>query len=328
MIVLGIDGGGTKTEAWLADAESGLILGRGSGGPSNQRAVGLEVALLNLSLSVQKAFESAVLAPGCVDAACLGLAGADRDSDREAIQKWAKDIALSRRILVVNDAMPLLYACDPVAESNDQLPSGDGQDGVGIALICGTGSMAIGRNSAGQVVRSGGWGYLLGDEGSAYWVGREGINSVTAMFDGRTNVTELANCVSDILQLSDPKQLIPAIYGATDSRAMIAKAAQAVFAAAANDDLAACRILEEGAIHLSCLVVSLARRLHLENPVRMVVTGGVILNQPLYRRQTEQQVTASGIAITDTFLVRHPVSGAVQMARQLLWHGLPGAILV
>ncbi len=165
-LIFGIDGGGTRTSAFLANvSRPDDILGQGTAGPSNQRAVGPRMAMNNLDLAVQEAFSNARIDRQTVAAACLGLAGADRISDRSVVQDWAQEARLAEKIQVVNDAMPLLHA-------------GAG-DGYGIALIAGTGSLAWGRNPQNQTARSGGWGYLFGDEGSAFAIGRAILQAVS-----------------------------------------------------------------------------------------------------------------------------------------------------
>ncbi len=114
--VLGIDGGGTKTVAWLATRDGSdepEIVGRGAGGPSNPQAVGFPRAVQNLDRSVTAAFEDARIAAGPVAAAVLGLAGSDRDEIRNELQRWAADRSLSRRFRVVHDALPVLVAGTP-----------------------------------------------------------------------------------------------------------------------------------------------------------------------------------------------------------------------
>ncbi len=137
--VLGVDGGGTKTEAWLANCGVGLLparLGVGTGGPSNPHAVGLEAAQQNILATVQAAFSVAQVKPHPVAAACLALAGVGRESIREAMQAWSQSVGFAERVQVVHDAQAVLHA---------------GADtGCGVALISGTGSFAYGETSLGR----------------------------------------------------------------------------------------------------------------------------------------------------------------------------------
>src|SRR5262245_59230190 len=139
-LILGVDGGGTKTVAWLApldDAQNSIILGRGQAGPGNPRAAGFDVAQANITAAIEAAFADAKLPVTTAAAACFGLAGAGRESEQTRIANWAMQRGIATRVRVVGDAEPILAAASP--------------DNCGIALICGTGSLAWGRNRAGEV---------------------------------------------------------------------------------------------------------------------------------------------------------------------------------
>src|SRR5689334_7188097 len=152
-LVIGVDGGGTKTSAWLARLSPSCHgpLGRGQAGPGNPRAVGFETAPRNIGLAIDEAFAAAGIPPVTLARACLALAGADRPAERAQLEAWGSQRHLAEQLIVTNDAEPILAA--------------GAENGWGVALICGTGSFAFARNAAGQTARCGGWGYLLGDEG-------------------------------------------------------------------------------------------------------------------------------------------------------------------
>ena len=149
--LLGIDGGGTTTEAWLA--EPGChVLGRGTAGPSNAKAIGLEAARWALDTAIRSAFLAAELEPAPVDVICLGLAGFDRPDDRKVLKEWAEHAGWARSLLIVNDG--------------DLVIAAGTTEGWGVGVISGTGSIAVGRTKDGRTARAGGWGHLIGDEGS------------------------------------------------------------------------------------------------------------------------------------------------------------------
>ena len=158
--MLGIDGGGSKTAAWLAFGPT-QIVGRGRTGPGNPRAVGFDQALMNIDAAVEAAFQEAALARVPAESACLAVAGTGREADRARVLDWARQRSLAKRVEVVHDAEPLLAAGTP--------------EGWGIALISGTGSLAYGRSASGATARTGGWGYLIGDEGSGYALAIAGL---------------------------------------------------------------------------------------------------------------------------------------------------------
>jgi len=173
MHVLGIDAGGTKTVCLLADAH-GAILAEARGSGANLQASGeLEVEKV-LHDVMDRALGERDVRP---DAICLGIAGVDRARDAEAVRSIMRRIGFKSRVLVVMTALVALTA-------------GAGDD-PGVVLIAGTGSIAYGRDGAGRAARAGGWGYLLGDEGGGFWIGRAALSAVVRQFDHRGPATRL-----------------------------------------------------------------------------------------------------------------------------------------
>lgn len=311
---MGIDGGGTKTEAWLACIETGfpnrepVIAGRGIAGPSNQRAVGADVAVQNLKRAIDAAFADHGMSRHTIDAMCFGLAGADRDSDRSVIEHFAQTEQLARSVTVLNDAMPLLY-CGPHCTADE--------DG-GIALICGTGSIAWGRNSRKETTRSGGWGYLFSDEGSSFAIGRDALRAVTQMVDGRGPETQLLRMISETMKLEQSQDLVARIYGAEFPKDVIAGLSEVVFLAAHAGDLVAKDILKRAAEDLAGLVSSVAHRLQLEVRTQLALAGAVLIRQPQFCDQVLQEIEDRGVRVRQHWLVEHPVLGAVRFAASRL----------
>lgn len=309
-LILGIDGGGTSTTAWLAwgdDPEKPI--GKGKSGPSNIRSVGVEVGMKNLDLVVQGAFDAAGMTRATVAAAVLGLAGADREGDRKIIEEWAHGIRLADRVKVVNDALPILYASDST--------------GVGIALIVGTGSFAFGRREDGCTIRSGGWGHLLGDEGSGYQIALQGLRAAARSSDGREAKTELLPAFLRVFGCAEPMGLVTSIYRPEMDRTRIAELATLVFEVARHGDPTAERIIQEAAGELVSMVAAVARQLGLTGvPFSLGLTGGVILNHPELRNQLSEQLLATGLKIDAIHPIVDPVAGALIIARQLLGPGL------
>ena len=184
MYVLGIDAGGTKTVCYLADAQ-GTIVGEGRGGGANLQAHGeLEVEKV-LHAVIEEAVGDRAVLPAAV---CLGVAGIDRAEDDRIVRGIMRRFGFRVRTLVVNDALVALVA-------------GVG-DEPGVVLIAGTGSIAYGVNQDGFAARAGGWGYMLGDEGSGYWVGRKALAAVVRAADGRGPKTALTPLMLRPLQRS------------------------------------------------------------------------------------------------------------------------------
>src|ERR1044071_335496 len=194
--IIGVDGGGTKTLALLADLD-GLVIARGVSGPSNYNAVGFETACEALENAINAARSSQ---PGEISALCLGLAGAGRQEDIEQFQLWAVEKFPRTAVKVVNDAEILLAAASP--------------SGPALALICGTGSIVYGRTVRGELIRAGGWGYLFGDEGSGYAMGQAALRAVMQAYDRRGPSTLLTDLVLQQRGLSSPPELVRSIYRA------------------------------------------------------------------------------------------------------------------
>lgn len=305
-LIIGIDGGGTKTVAWLASTPDNwqealpVVLGRGAAGPANQRAVGPAIARSNLDAAIEAAFLDAGLPRMTVAAACLGLAGADRESDRRVVEDWADAARVAGRVDVVNDAVPLLH-----------VPPGTG---VGVALIAGTGSLAWGRNSNSQTARCGGWGYLFGDEGSAFGIGQDVLKAVSAAVDGRGERTRLLTDIISFLNLTSPQEIVTAVYSHEVPRAVVANVACLAFSAAGKNDLLAQKILHKAAKELAEMVAVAARRLSMQSDLSLSMTGAVLLQNPDFCEQVIAEIEAMGVRLVTKIKIEHAVSGAVNMA--------------
>src|SRR5579872_3801360 len=173
MPVLGIDAGGTKTVCLLAD-DDGRVLAEARGGGANLHAAGELSVEKVLHALMEEAIGEREIAPAAI---CLGIAGVDREDEARVVRAIMRRIGYKSRTLVVNDALIALVA--GVGEA------------PGIVVIAGTGSIAYGRNAAGEAARAGGWGHMIGDEGSGYWIGREALAAVMRAGDGRGPETAL-----------------------------------------------------------------------------------------------------------------------------------------
>jgi N-acetylglucosamine kinase-like BadF-type ATPase len=305
-LLVGIDGGGTHTVALLARAEpnvgSGwMVLGRGHAGPSNLQSVGAARALDALGQAVAGAFAAARLARITAAAACLGLAGAGRPEDQAVIAEWAARVQLAAAVEVTGDAPLVLAAGTP--------------RGWGAALVAGTGSMAFVRDPGGRMARAGGWGYLLGDEGSGYALVVAALQACATAADGRGPVTALLDRILSRLGLAEPQQLIGAVYRGALDRTGLAALAPVVFDTADAGDPVAMRIVDQGADQLAATVAAAARQLKLEAaPLPLALAGGVILASARYASKVVAAMASRGFRADPVTLVREPAEGAVRLA--------------
>ncbi|HEX2477321.1 MAG TPA: BadF/BadG/BcrA/BcrD ATPase family protein, partial [Lacipirellulaceae bacterium] len=164
-LLLAADAGGTKTAAWLVDLnepESNRVLGRGRAGAGNPLSVGFDAATSAVNEAIAAARDDAGFPDYRVDRLILSIAGAANEAVGKQFLDWVRSLGLAERVGIVSDVLPVLAAGTPQC--------------VGIAVIAGTGSVAFGRNADGKTQLCGGWGYLLGDEGSGYYIGQMGLS--------------------------------------------------------------------------------------------------------------------------------------------------------
>ena len=300
-LVFGIDGGGSHTVALLASGASGkwTIVGRGTAGPSNRQAVGKERALSALDEAVGAAFAAASMSRGPVASACLGLAGADRLDDQSMIRDWAERVHLADRVEVTSDAAILLAAGTP--------------QGWGLALIAGTGSIAFGRSAEGRRARADGWGYLLGDEGSAYAIVMSGLQAVVRAADGRGPATRLTERFLHRFGLSQPQELVAAVYRGGRDRADFAALAPLVLELIAEDDVADA-IVEQQAQELARAGQAVLRQLGMEGPIPLALAGGLLLGSEVYRQRVLHALATLGVQPSPIAHVEEPAQGAIELA--------------
>ncbi len=302
-LVLGIDGGGTKTLAWLAAIDGDAApVGAGLAGPGNFQAVGIEAALENLGAAVDAAFADAGTTPGPVVAAVVGLAGSDRDENRKILNDWADERQLAHKLRVVNDALPIVAAGSP--------------DGWGIGLISGTGSLCFGQTSDGRQARSGGWGYLFGDEGSAYALATAGLRAAAQAADGRGPQTRVLEGLLKALDISRPSDLVRSVYGIAGDRAKVASLASVITEAACQGDEVAKQIIDDGARELAAMVRAVAQTLNLDAaPFPLALTGGVLCNNQSVQANLESHLQELNLRPAPITIVEQPVAGAVKLAQ-------------
>jgi len=302
-LVLGIDGGGTKTLAWLAAKEAGTTpVGIGLGGPGNFQAVGIETALANLDAAVEAAFADASIQRSPVAAAVLGLAGSDREENRRILDEWAATRQLACKFRVVNDALPIIAAGSP--------------DGWGVGLISGTGSFCFGQAPDGRSARSGGWGYLFGDEGSGYSLTVAGLRAAAQAADGRGPQTQILDRFLPALEIETPAEMVKAVYAFADDRGRVASLSKVVTEAAAAGDEVANRIVDNAAEQLALMVQAVARTVDLSAAMfPLALTGGVFCATPTLRSDLAKHLLQLGLAANPITIVEQPVSGAVKLAQ-------------
>jgi N-acetylglucosamine kinase-like BadF-type ATPase len=297
-IVLGVDGGGTKTHAAVAD-ERGSLLGFGVSGPSNWEDAGVEMATAALTAAVREALSAAALGPERVDASIFGLAGIDFPSDVVAMNGVPGAIGLGGPHHVVNDSFVALRA-----GTNHPW---------GVVVISGTGSVVAGRNPAGETFRTLGVGALFGDDASASEISQAALGAVAADILGRGPHTAMTDLLCSMAGTVGPMELIE---GVARGRIADAQFAPAVVEAAERGDLTARRILEQAGASLGDLAGHVARRLSLDgSEFELVLAGGMFRSRSrIMRAALEATVKRSARFAFAVTLEAPPVVGAVLLA--------------
>jgi N-acetylglucosamine kinase-like BadF-type ATPase len=297
--VLGIDAGGTKTVCYLAD-ETGAVLSEARSGGANLQAVGE----LQVEKVLHEVMEAAIAERQIVPAAiCLGIAGVDRPDDFAVVRAIMKRIGYKARVLIVNDALVALEAGTP--------------GGPGVVIISGTGSIAYGRNAAGEAARAGGWGYVLGDEGSGYWIGRAALRAVLRESDRRGPRTALTPMLLKHFGVAEAQGLIHEIYHTNLKPSAIGALAESVQAAFREGDQAAIGILRSAADELEAAGLSVARRLDLVGRViPFILSGGIFRAVPWLEEELSRRLPVSSPHSRVCLLDREPAVGAVTLALQ------------
>lgn len=306
---LGFDGGGTKTECVLV-GEQGQLAGRALAGPSNPLRCGFEQALAALDTAAQAVLSAARVDAQYVAAVGVGLAGAGSRRVRKRVIGFLVEKFPRADVHVSTD---LEIALEAAAGAEP-----------GVVLIAGTGSAAYGRNAEGHTVRAGGHGPWVGDEGSAFDIGRRAVAAIARARDGLAPVTLLADTVPATLQCANWQALIEHIAESADE--VFPKIFPLVAEAAEAGDAPASEILFSAALGLSQLAGSVVRRLQLEeSEFALAKSGGVFGHSRVYDSAVDALLRSSAPRARLFLLTVPPALGAARLAIRLSGTLAPGA---
>lgn len=274
---IGVDGGGTTTRAVIIDATHNMVLARAQSGSSNLYNLGLEGALRNIDSAVDAALEQAGMVLGQIDSYGFGLAGATGQHEKSL---WAESLShrYSANLRVDEDVVAALVGAVGPDELN--------QSG-GAVLIAGTGANCFGQNQEGKRVRADGWGPMLGDRGSGFWLGESAIRAAVAAIDGAGSPTTLSKFLLEHFDVPDLNALVGVIYAPTFARDRIAAFVPFVLKAARAGDEVATRLLNESGIHLAATARSVLAPLQLH---QLALAGGLIENSPEIRQSLKESL--------------------------------------
>lgn len=259
--VMGIDGGGSTIRAVIVTPDL-TVHGESQGPTANPSTIGENPAAQVVQTTMREAMESGGLRPDQVAAVGIGIAGAAARHSAAWLREVVSRVLPQARVVPSSD-----YEIALVGALGER---------QGVLVLAGTGSLAYGANAAGEAALVGGWGYLLDDKGSGYWIGQQGLQAVIQADDGRGPETMLTTTLLGALGLEQPMDLIPWLYRSETPRTRdIAQLAPLVLDQAAAGDRAAQEIASQAVEELALAVRTVIRRLKLDNP-HLAFTGGLL----------------------------------------------------
>lgn len=301
--LIGIDGGGTKTDSAIADL-SGKIIHLTTGKPSNFLVVGIEEAVENIFALIEENLFKLEGDFADVKQIVIGAAGAGRKEDAQLLEKSFKDYADQQGIhfkgvKVVSDAHIALEGAFP--------------DSAGCILIAGTGSILFGKDEKGIIHRVGGFGRLIGDEGSGYSIGRKALNAVSKESDGRGEATLISELLNAKMNSSSSTSIINEVY---KEKLDVASVAKIVIEAAEEGDMIAEDILDEEADELVLHIKSLMNKIQTDN-LNVAFSGSLIDNKNFYSGLLKQKIKSTLPKVIVVKPACTPASGAILFAKRL-----------
>ena len=294
---LAIDGGGTKTECVIGDEHH--VLGSAIGGTIKIRKVGTKAAGEALQSAISESCERARVTPTQISRTCIGLAG----SSIPEVSEWTRSTLqkmVSGEVTVVNDTTIAHHAAF--------------RGGAGVLVIAGTGSNVLGINERGETARAGGWGPIISDEGSGFWIGRTAVAQSMRAHDGGRS-TDLLNAIIEAWSLGSREEVVA--MANSNPPPDFAALLRAVLKCADSGDALSREILSSAANELAQLSRIVVRKLWSSGEkVRIAVTGGVFAHSPQIRQMFSNAIRAERPGIEVNLDPVHPVMGALAMARK------------
>jgi N-acetylglucosamine kinase-like BadF-type ATPase len=278
--VIGIDGGGTKSTALMVGMD-GTVLTECTGGPTQIQVVGLKQASIELFELIKECCNKTGSKSDSIESVTMGVAGAGRVSDRVDLTNAILSLGLKKKFPIKNLRV----------ETDAQIAlEASFAGGPGICVIAGTGSIALYRTEDGKVLRTGGWGRMLGDEGSGYIIARDALNAIMRQYDKRGEKTDLTKKAMAHFSVSSPEDLIIKVY---KENADIATFVPRVFEAAIEFDRIAHAILVKNANELVELVRILIMQSRPKIKLPVALRGGLLETDTIYSKMVKDKIVSS-----------------------------------
>jgi len=298
MYVIGIDGGGTQSRAVLCEGD-GHVLATAQAGAVNQNSVAIEAVESAFNKLAQTLESKASHEFQNVTHVFAGVAGTGKEDARLRIQHIIEGIFPNHaQVEVKHDGYNALYA---------------GTLGKpGVVQISGTGSLTFGQNKHGESARAGGWGYLIGDEGSGYAIGRDALSAMARAHDGWSAPTMLTQILLDHFDVNNPHDVIPLIYNHSHPRQQIASLSPYVIEAASQHDAIAQSIVDKTGQDLAKQIFAVSSNLFHPHAkaIPVILTGGVFSRADLFIPSLEQTFDQLGQTVDLIQPKLSPLGGA------------------
>jgi len=298
-VFIGIDGGGTHSFAvavdssgkLLATARAGSLNFFSSGLPTARRNLRMLVGLLERQIPAKTRFKKAV---------AVGCAALFSDATKREKEKLCRGILPLERTRVVGDGQTACFGATL------------GEPGV--VIIAGTGSIVLAQNEVGKSRRVGGWGHILGDPGSAYWIALESVKAAIAAEEGLGPKTSLGRAIRRWFKVKKLTEIVPAIYRPDFAKEELAALAERVAKEVAGRDAVFCDICRRAGRELASQALAAARLARLKaRPLPVYLVGGVLARNSLVRANLVAALKKSWpVRIEEPRL--SPLSGAAAMA--------------
>lgn len=297
-LFIGIDGGGSKTKCILIDDKLNILY-RADGGPSNPLTVGIEQSANLFTNLIKKVSLNFNLNE--IDSVVIGIAGAGRKRESDGVRNAIIEL-LSREKFTLKNLEIVSDAEIAIEGAFSGKP--------GAILIAGTGSIIFGKDRIGKLIRAGGNGRILGDEGSGYSIGRKGLSAVAKQFDGCGKNTLLAKILNSEYGIKNRDDLIAKVYS---EKLDVASIAKNVIAAAEMHDNICMKILNEEIKELIVHIKSLKKNLA-EKKIKLCLSGGLLSSKNYYSKELKKKIEKTFDDVKLTKADYSPEIGAALLA--------------
>jgi N-acetylglucosamine kinase-like BadF-type ATPase len=300
-LFVGIDGGGTKTEAVVMDSDCRIVL-QLTGESTNPHAVTFPKALQNLG----NLLDAIRFNPGTSEwqSMAIGLSGVSTGAEQATVhrylEQYKQEHGLNFHCSLLNDAQIALMATLQREE--------------GIIAISGTGSIIYGLTPTAEQYRTGGWGHLLGDEGSGYDIGIRALKAVMRSYDGIAPPTLMTSLIVDSYGFTSITELKPFIYGDAIHKSDIAKFAEIVIRASGQNDSAAITIIQQAAGEMANAAITLIGKNDWFKSCDLVMTGSIFAHSELFNQTFRNAIRAAFAEIKFHTASHTPAYGAALLA--------------